>query len=289
MKRSSVVSDQSSIVSDQLSVVSDQLSVVSDQLSVVSDQSSIVSDQSSVISDQSAVSSLWSLLPAPCSRPLTPLLLPLAALLLALSSPPCLAQSTNTAPSADRLTTNANLFTSIESLDDQQKLGAGDRVSFRVIEDKEESKSLVVTDSGEMEIPYLGRVNAANKTCQGLAKEIKAALEKDLYYKATVILAIDQLNRKRGSVYLVGQVRASGPVDIPSDEVFTVSKAILRAGGFGDFADKKHVKITRKAGGSRNRVIMVDLTEILEKGQTEKDTRLESGDLIFVPSRLFNF
>lgn len=187
------------------------------------------------------------------------------------------------------LTTNANLYTSMEALDNAQKLGIGDHVSFRVIEDKEDSKPLVVTDSGELDVPYLGRIKADGKTCQSLAKEIKVLLEKDLYYKATVILAIDQLNKKRGSVYLVGQVRTSGPVEIPSDEVFTVSKAILRAGGFGDFADKKHVKITRKPEGGQNRVIVVDLTEILEKGQTDKDAKLEPGDLIFVPSRLINF
>src|SRR5262249_35593265 len=155
--------------------------------------------------------------------------------------------------------------------------------SFRVIEDKEESKPLMVTDSGELEIPYLGRVNAANKTCQALAKEVKVALEKELYYKATVILAIDQLNKKRGSVYMVGQIRTSGPVEIPSDEVLTVSKAILRAGGFGDFADKKHVKITRHNPGAKDKTLVVDLAEILEKGQMDKDVALEPGDLIFIP------
>ncbi len=209
--------------------------------------------------------------------------------LFCLGKPGVMGQTNLASVSTVVLTTNANLFTSIESLDDKQKLGIGDRVSFRVIEDKEEAKGLIVTDSGEIDVPYLGRVKAADKTCQALAKEIKAALEKDLYYRATVILAIDQLNKKRGSVYLVGQVRTSGAVEIPSDEVFTVSKAILRAGGFGDFADKKHVKVTRKTEGKDNRIMVVDLTEILERGQTEKDLTLEPGDLIYVPSRLLNF
>jgi hypothetical protein len=33
----------------------------------------------------------------------------------------------------------------------------------------------------------------------------------------------------------------------------------------------------------------VDVAEILERGKTEKDLKLEPGDLIFVPSRLINF
>lgn len=189
------------------------------------------------------------------------------------------------------LTTNANLFASMEALDDAQLLGPGDRVSYRVIEDKDETRSLVVTDAGELDVPYLGRVKAADKTCKALASEIKAALEKDLYYQATVIVAIDQLNKKRGNVYLVGQIRQPGPQDIPSDEVFTLSKAVLRAGGFSDFADKKKVKLTRKAPTNdvETLTFVVDLAEILEKGRTEKDLKLEPGDLIFVPSRLINF
>src|SRR4051812_27945805 len=88
------------------------------------------------------------------------------ALVLSLSSISCLAQAPaqpqtplETPPVRPSLpfTTNANLFTSIEALDATQKLGPADRVSFRVIEDKDDAKPLMVTDSGELEIPYLGR------------------------------------------------------------------------------------------------------------------------------------
>ena len=139
--------------------------------------------------------------------------------------------------------------------------------------------------------PYLGRVKAVDKTCKQLEREVKDALEKDLYYHATVIVAVDQLNKKRGSVYVVGQVRTAGAVDIPSDEAFTLSKAILKAGGFADLADKKRVRITRQSdsGDSSKKLFVVDVSAIFEKGNTETDIRLEPGDLVFVPSRAFNF
>jgi protein involved in polysaccharide export with SLBB domain len=120
--------------------------------------------------------------------------------------------------------------------------------------------------------------------------EIKAQLEKEYYYQATVILAVDQLNKSRGKVYLVGQIRVAGPLDIPSDEEFTLSKAILRAGGFSDFADKKHVKVTRKGDtpNAENQILTVDVAEIFERGKTGKDVRLRVDDLIYVPARLVN-
>lgn len=179
----------------------------------------------------------------------------------------------------------------MDALDDKHKLAIGDRLSFRIEEDKEEPKSLVVTDSGDLEVPYIGRFPAVDKTCKLLAKELKAELEKEYYYHATVILAVDMKSKSRGRVYLVGYLRMPGALDIPSDEEeFTLSKAILRAGGFTDFADKKHVKITRKGDrpDSDNETIIRNLVDILEKGKTELDLKLVPGDLIFVPGRAFN-
>jgi len=200
-------------------------------------------------------------------------------------------QAADLPPPATNAVADAGRVINTKTLDDQYRLSMGDHVSYRVIEDKEEAKSLVVTDSGELEVPYLGRIKAIDKTCKQLAQEVKGALEKDLYFRATVILAVDQLNKKRGSVYVVGQVRTAGAVDIPSDEMLTLSKAILKAGGFADFADKKRVRITRQngAGDSPKKPFVVDVSAIFEKGKTETDISLEPGDLIFVPSRAINF
>jgi hypothetical protein len=118
------------------------------------------------------------------------------------------------------------------TLDDKHILAIGDRVSFRIVEGAEDLKSLVVLDSGELEVPYLGRFPAIGKTCKNLARALKAELEKDYYYQATVMVSVELMTKSRGRVYVVGPVRAPGPQEIPSDEVVTLSNAILRAGRF---------------------------------------------------------
>src|SRR6266481_6027331 len=82
----------------------------------------------------------------------------------------------------------------MDFLDNHQKLGPGDHVTYRVIEDQDEPRSLTVTDSGDLEVPYYGLVHAAGKTSLQLAREIKALLERQLYYQATVIIAIEVVN-----------------------------------------------------------------------------------------------
>jgi polysaccharide export outer membrane protein len=176
-------------------------------------------------------------------------------------------------------------------LDDKHKLAIGDRLSFRIIEDEEEPKALFVTDSGDLEVPYIGRFPAEGKTCFQLGRELKIEFEKDYYHQATVIVAVDLMAKTRGRVYLVGAVRAAGPQEVPSDEVFTLSKAILRAGGFSDFSDRKNVRVTRKATrpDEQDKTFIIDVNAILEKGKTDRDIVLEPGDFIYVPERAIRF
>jgi len=171
-------------------------------------------------------------------------------------------------------------------LDDKQKLGPNDFVSFRVVEDRDnDSQRLRINDNGELEVPYVGLVSAQGRTCKELAHTIKDLLEKEYYYHATVILAVDRISEKsRGRIYVYGSVKAQGPQEIPPDESYTVSKAIIRAGGFGDFANKRKVKVTRKNGKEFN----VDLKRVIEEGHTEEDIVLVPDDQIYVPQRLIN-
>jgi protein involved in polysaccharide export with SLBB domain len=211
----------------------------------------------------------------------------LVALLSFILENNCPAQDTNisTKPAIAAGSTNVDL------LDDKYRLVIGDQLSFRIVEDEEDPKILTVTDSGEIQVPYLGRYSAVGKTCKDLAAGLKVELEKKYYLHATVVVAVDSKPRTRGKIYLVGAIRAPGPQDISSEETLTVSKAILRAGGFSDFANERKVKVTRATGPGKDdkQTFIVDVQRIFENGDTTSDLTLQPGDLIFVPERLIRF
>ena len=175
--------------------------------------------------------------------------------------------------------------------DDKYKLRIGDKISLQILEDRDAPRSLVVADSGELDVPYIGRVAAADKTSKQLAEELKAQLEKEYYYQATVVIALDLANKVLGRIYVWGQVRNQGPIDIALNENLTAGKAILRAGGFADFANKKRVKVVRGtvAESGAKQTFLLNMVEILEKGKAEKDVILQPDDFIIVPSRLISF
>ncbi len=234
-----------------------------------------------------------------CRTPRRAALLSLCIVLLFPSTSPG-AEKVRPSPSPSSLSarpldiTNEVVVTPYADLksEDHQRLAPGDRVSFRVIEEKIEPKPLLVADSGELEVPYVGRIMAKERTCQDLTREIKQKLEEKYFHRATVVLSVELLNPVRGSVYLFGEVRAAGSQPIPSGEPLTLAKAIIRSGGFTDFADKRRVKVTRETtlpSGTTNQTFTVDIARVLQRGQLQQDLKLESGDIIYIPTRLVNF
>ena len=179
--------------------------------------------------------------------------------------------------------------TSMEVLDNSRRLGAGDRLSYRVVQEKRAPLSLMITDSGEVEVPLIGRVRAGGRTCKELAEANKPLLQREYFIHATVIIGLDSASVKsRGTVYVSGQVRNQGSIEMPPEERLTVSKAILKAGGFAEFSDMRKVKLVRNKPGGSVETIIVDVDAILTKGQIDKDPVLQADDRIIVPRKFIN-
>ncbi len=174
-------------------------------------------------------------------------------------------------------------------------LSNGDTVSLQIVEDKEAEVEKRVSDTGDLDVPYIGRVHVAGKTCSDAAAHIKKLLEKDFdfYHHATVRLAINQFSKSSGSspsVVAVAKINVSGEnqslrtpgmQEFPKTEKLTVSAAVLRAGPTM-FANQTAVKLTRKKGDTTETII-VNVKKILKEGRLQDDIEVRDGDYIFVP------
>jgi protein involved in polysaccharide export with SLBB domain len=179
----------------------------------------------------------------------------------------------------------------MEVVDPDKRLAAGDEVTVEIEQDREGGFPKVVSATGEIDVQPLGRVKVAGKTTMEAQAELKRLLEKDYYHTATVRVSIDRRSRtivKAGQITISGEIRSVGPLDLMEGEKLTVSQAILKAGGFGAFANQRKVQVTRsEAGGTRQ--FFVDVKEILEKGAVGKDVVLQDGDRINVPRAMIKF
>jgi protein involved in polysaccharide export with SLBB domain len=178
----------------------------------------------------------------------------------------------------------------MQVVDPDKKLAAGDQVTVEIVEDRDGGFPRVVTATGELDVPPLGRVRVSGKTAAEAAAELKTLLERDYYYHATVRLAIDRVSPvavRTGEVYLSGEVRAGGPQEMIAGETLTLTNAVLRAGGIGEWGNADKVQITRlKKDGTVDKMT-VSFKKIIKSGDAKQDPVLQDGDRIFVPKIFF--
>jgi protein involved in polysaccharide export with SLBB domain len=179
--------------------------------------------------------------------------------------------------------------TSMDELDNQTPIQVGDQLIFRVLEDEEPSSSLTVNDSGQVRVPYLGSITAINRTPRDLAYQIKHALEKKLFKRATVLLLVEKKTaRSPGKIYITGEVARPGALELRGNESLTLSQAILEAGGFSDYANRRKVKVTRRSG-AQSEAKIIDVAAVIDQGRTDLDFALKPGDVVIVPQRFLNW
>lgn len=175
------------------------------------------------------------------------------------------------------------------TLDNDRTLNVGDRLLYQVLEEREDPVTLFVNGQGEINVPLIGRVPAMGKTPFRFAVDVKALLEVDYFYRATVIVDVVTDSQDRGRVTLIGEVRTNGTQPLPVDAILRLSEMILRSGGFTAEADTSRVALIRQGGRAPDGSILeagrteYDIGEMLETGNFENDPILIPDDLILVP------
>jgi protein involved in polysaccharide export with SLBB domain len=169
----------------------------------------------------------------------------------------------------------------------------GVSISVTVDEDRSLNHTYVVPISGTIDFIPLGRIPVEGLTTDEVAQKIKEGLEKDYFQKATVTVAIESALASGGAaggvIYVIGNVNRPGPLLLPKDERFTVTKAIIAAGNFAVFANGGKVQLIRYDKTGKKFVTYMDVDRIMKRGEFEKDIQVQDGDWIIVPEKLINF
>ncbi|MGD8910999.1 MAG: polysaccharide biosynthesis/export family protein [Chromatiales bacterium] len=170
------------------------------------------------------------------------------------------------------------------------KLGPGDIISIIVWDHPElttpagtfrsaEQAGTVIAEDGTIYYPYVGIVRVAGLT----TREVRDILTfKLMKFIENVQLDVRVAQFRSKYVYVVGEVHQPGQQTI-TDIPMTILEAVNRAGGFTEDADFSRVLLTRHGATYR-----VDIQMMYERGATEQNALLESGDIVNVLDRSFN-
>jgi len=86
-------------------------------------------------------------------------------------------------------------------------------------------------------------------------------------------------------IYVFGQVRKSGALEVKKSNIPTLLQAIAQAGGFSERASKARVLIKRINKDGKEKQIKVNVKNII-KGK-KKDIQLLENDVVYVPETIF--
>ncbi|MHB1565359.1 MAG: XrtA/PEP-CTERM system exopolysaccharide export protein [Acidiferrobacter sp.] len=165
------------------------------------------------------------------------------------------------------------------------RLAIADVVDISVWHNKRLSEIVPVRPDGRVSMPLIGAVDAAGYTPSDVAHTIQKKLA---YYvrdpQVTVIVTQVSDSNYLDRVRVTGAVQR--PTSINYEPGMTVLDAVLDAGGINSFAAANDTEIHRQVG-KRERVIHVQLGNILSEGRLGTDYRLRPGDVVTVPQRLF--
>jgi len=87
------------------------------------------------------------------------------------------------------------------------------------------------------------------------------------------------------NIYVFGQVRNPGVLELKKSNIPTLLQAIAQAGGFSERASKTGVLIKRKDETEQEKEIRVNVKDII-KGKIN-DIQLMENDIVFVPETIF--
>ncbi len=170
----------------------------------------------------------------------------------------------------------------------QKPLAVGDQLEYFILEEGQDEQMIFVDEQGKVNIPLIGSIDAKDRTLADLAQTIKALLEEKYYKKATVVLNKHfSQDSGRGKVFILGQVVNQGPIVIPNNELLTLTKAVLSAGGFTPIADLSTVSVTRTDPSKPEEKIrtVINMHEVLDQGNLSKDMILQANDVVLVSEK----
>jgi protein involved in polysaccharide export with SLBB domain len=175
------------------------------------------------------------------------------------------------------LFTRPNSFSETQSapVSSDYSVGPGDEILLKIYGGTADiNQRMIVDREGMIALPKVGPVSVVGIKVGDLEKYLKGKISKVLS-NFNLFVSIGQL---RGlEVYTVGHAQKPGKYTVSG--MSTLISALFATGGSSNSGSLRQIQLMREG----KLITTLDLYEFLAKGDTSKDQRLQSGDVINIP------
>lgn len=135
------------------------------------------------------------------------------------------------------------------------------------------SGGFLINNEGTIELPYIGKVQAAGLTRHEMVTQLTEKLSE---YIIDPIIKVNLLNFK---ITIVGEVNNPGAYNIPNEKI-DIIQAIAISGSFTNYSKKSEIHLIREINGKRNEFII----NLNDKSVFNSPIFfLKQNDIIYVP------
>ena len=163
--------------------------------------------------------------------------------------------------------------------EDAYQLNPGDVLNISVWKEEGMQREVMVLPDGKISFPLAGHVIAAGKSVQALERILAARLKK--FYPNTVVsVAVKSVVGNK--IFVIGEINNPGAYQVAHR--IDVMQVLSLAGGLGEFAEKRGIKVLRRVGGKQD-AIPFDYANVQKGRNLSTNIVLRSGDVVVVPKR----
>jgi len=149
---------------------------------------------------------------------------------------------------------------------------------------------LTVSETGSINVPFIGSMQAANRTILELETLITKLLTQDYFVNPEVNISIKEYHSLQ--YFISGAVKSPGLYEMTSKatllELLAKAGGVLPERGNVAFIQRKTKSKPAKGNNVKNppsgaASIKVDLKKLLDQGDMTQNRTLESGDVVYIP------
>jgi polysaccharide biosynthesis/export protein len=157
---------------------------------------------------------------------------------------------------------------------DDYKVGPGDTINVQLYGQQTGMYALPVSRDGTISLPTLGPVNVSGMGFASVRSFLEGRVKKQMI-GTDAHVSMSELRTAR--VLVLGDAERPGTYVVAG--LSTATSALFASGGVKPIGSLRNIEIRRDG----NLVRKLDLYDVLLKGNTANDVRLQSGDAVFVP------
>lgn len=158
-------------------------------------------------------------------------------------------------------------------------LGEGDLLRISVFEAKELDTTVRVSSRGLITLPLIETVDIKGLTAIAAEEKIEVMYQERFIKNPHVSIFVEEHISQR--VTLVGQFKNPGTYDYPTKQ--RLLDAIALGGGLSEKAGQiAQIRKSRQVQGQPD-IFMVDLDQLIVKGNVQLNIEINGGDVIFIP------